>query len=158
MPGPKQKENDSTKPAFNTYASTPAKKKTILVVDDDPMISKLTRAILKKAGFETISARNALEGIKKLIKHPEISLALLDVNMPDIDGIQLLKMIRILPAFDKLPIVMVIGKGEIEEVVQSIKANAQDYIFKPASKDAFLGKICGQLQIGLEDLTSWART
>ncbi|MBI5187130.1 MAG: response regulator [Nitrospinae bacterium] len=134
----------------------PAKKKTILIVDDDPIILDLMEVILKKAGFQTVLARSGRSGIQKLNEDARIDMALVDIEMPEINGIQLVKMIRNQPALDKIPIMMVTGKSTKEDVVLSFKAGAQDYIVKPVAKAVMLQKICAQLKMDTHDLAPGA--
>lgn len=133
-----------------------AKKKTILIVDDDPSILDLMEATLKKAGFQTVLARSGRSGIQKLSEDARIDMALIDIEMPEINGIQLVKMIRNQPALDKIPIMMVTGKSTKDDVVQSLKAGAQDYIVKPVAKDVMFQKICAQLKMEMRDLAPGA--
>lgn len=68
----------------------PPKKKIILIVDDDPISRKMIKSFLVEARFDVIEAGDAAECLKKLTTNPEIDLGLMDIEMPDINGIQLI--------------------------------------------------------------------
>lgn len=105
---------------------------SILIVDDEAYIRKTLKDILTDEGFEVTTAANGYEALKSLEKnHPD--LALLDIWMPGIDGIETLKEIkRIAP---ELPVVMITGHGTIDTAVSATKFGAYDFIEKPLSID-----------------------
>jgi two-component system, NtrC family, nitrogen regulation response regulator NtrX len=108
---------------------------TVLIVDDEPGIVQSLNGILSDEGFEVLSAgggRKALEIIKETI--PDI--VLLDIWMPDIDGIETLKNIREL--YPSLQVIMISGHGTIETAVKATKLGAYDFIEKPLSLEKVL--------------------
>jgi len=108
---------------------------TVLIVDDEPSILQSLNGILSDEGFEVLSAdggRSALEIIRETI--PDI--VLLDIWMPDIDGIETLKSIREL--YPSLQVIMISGHGTIETAVKATKLGAYDFIEKPLSLEKVL--------------------
>jgi UDP-3-O-acyl N-acetylglucosamine deacetylase len=108
---------------------------TVLVVDDEPQIRASLRGILAEEGLRVLEAedgRQALDVIRR--EHPE--LVILDIWMPEMDGLQLLQQIKgdgLLPA-----VIMISGHGNIETAVKATKLGAFDFIEKPFSLDALL--------------------
>jgi two-component system, NtrC family, nitrogen regulation response regulator NtrX len=108
---------------------------TVLIVDDEPSIVQSLNGILSDEGFEVLSVdggRSALEIIRETI--PDI--VLLDVWMPDIDGIETLKGIKEL--YPSLQVIMISGHGTIETAVKATKLGAYDFIEKPLSLEKVL--------------------
>jgi two-component system nitrogen regulation response regulator NtrX len=108
---------------------------TVLIVDDEPSIVQSLHGILSDEGFEVLSAdggRRALDIIKETI--PDI--VLLDIWMPDIDGIETLMKVREL--YPGLPVIMISGHGTIETAVKATKLGAYDFIEKPLSLEKVL--------------------
>ena len=106
-------------------------KRHILVVDDEPDIRNLVQEILEDEGFSVSVAENAIIA-RQLIKETKPDLILLDIWMPDIDGITLLKEWK--NSFgQKIPIIMMSGHGNVETAVEATRSGAYDFIEKPLS-------------------------
>ena len=106
-------------------------KRHILVVDDEPDIRNLVQEILEDEGFSVSVAENAIIA-RQLIKKTKPDLILLDIWMPDIDGITLLKEWK--NSFgQKIPIIMMSGHGNVETAVEATRSGAYDFIEKPLS-------------------------
>lgn len=100
---------------------------TILVVDDDAHIRKLIRLYLENSHFEVIEAADGREALK-VLEEKQIDLAVIDIMMPNVDGIELTKDIR---SFLSIPILMVTAKGESQDKVKGFNAGTDDYLVKP---------------------------
>jgi two-component system KDP operon response regulator KdpE len=101
----------------------------ILVVDDEPAISKALTIGLKARGYEIISARTAGEGFEKaLLEEPEV--VILDLGLPDEDGVETCKHLR---RMTDLPVVVLSAHGSDERKVEAIDAGADDFVTKPFS-------------------------
>ena len=110
--------------------------KNILVVDDANFMRTMLKGILTKEGYEVVGeATNGAEALEKYKEvHPD--LVLMDITMPDVDGIQGLKNIK---AFDsKAEVVMCSAMGQQAMVVESIQAGARDFIVKPFAPERVL--------------------
>lgn len=112
--------------------------KTILIADDDVRnIFSLTK-ILEKYKVNVISAMNGKEALTQLYKNPDISVVLMDMMMPEMDGYQTIQTIRQNPAYKNLPIISVTAKAMTGDREKCIAAGASDYISKPVDKDQLL--------------------
>ena len=106
-------------------------KRHILVVDDEPDIRGLVREILEDEGFTVSVAQNAAEA-RALIRSFKPDMALLDIWMPDVDGISLLKEWQEADNLS-MPVVMMSGHGNVETAVEATRYGAYDFIEKPLS-------------------------
>ncbi len=113
-------------------------KGSILVVDDESEIREGLELLLKTEGYQVASAENAQSGLARLGEEP-FDLLLLDVSLPDRNGIELLKEIRLLNPH--LPIVLITAYGSIEMARAAFKSGAMDYITKPWSNDELLAQV-----------------
>ena len=111
--------------------------KTILVVDDDPMNLKMADFILKKASYEVIPAASGAECLDKL-KENSIDLVLLDIEMPQMNGIETLEQIRAEGGFANLPVIFLSASGEESDVQKANSLGAADYVKKPFLLPALL--------------------
>ncbi|GAB4342793.1 MAG: hypothetical protein Fur0042_05310 [Cyanophyceae cyanobacterium] len=106
---------------------------TILAVDDSPIVHQLVRRTLGDT-YRVLVADNATDALS-IVYQEEISLVLLDVSMPDIDGLELCRTVRSLPQFKALPIVMLTGRNGAFDRVQGRLAGASEYLTKPFEAD-----------------------
>jgi UDP-3-O-[3-hydroxymyristoyl] N-acetylglucosamine deacetylase len=115
----------------------------ICIVDDESSISSTVASILKDEGYQAISFPDA-ESFWQRIDTIEPSLVLLDVWLPGMDGMQLLK--RLHERFPALPIIMMSGHAGIEAAVAAIKAGAYDFLEKPLHQEVLLDKVASALK------------
>ena len=108
---------------------------TILIVDDEPGIIQSLQGILTDEGFEVVAAGGGLKALE-IIKETIPDIVLLDIWMPDIDGIETLKRIREL--YPGLQVIMISGHGTVETAVKATKLGAYDFIEKPLSLEKVL--------------------
>ncbi|HUU40908.1 MAG TPA: sigma-54 dependent transcriptional regulator [Desulfatiglandales bacterium] len=108
---------------------------TILIVDDEPSIIQSLHGILTDEGFEVIDADRGLKALD-IIKETIPDIILLDIWMPDIDGLKILKQIREL--YPNVQVIMISGHGTIETAVKATKLGAYDFIEKPLSLEKIL--------------------
>ena len=112
--------------------------KTILIADDDVRnIFSLTK-ILEKYKVNIISAMTGKEALTQLQDHPEVSIVLMDMMMPEMDGYETIQKIRQSPKYKNLPIISVTAKAMVGDREKCIQAGASDYISKPVDKDQLL--------------------
>lgn len=112
-----------------------------LVVDDSAGMRAFLRMVLKGAGMEVAEAKNGLEALSALNSGPRADLALLDWNMPEMDGYELLLKIRSNAAFDSMRIVMVTTETEASQVTKALKHGADEYVMKPFTREVILDKL-----------------
>ncbi|MFC1503809.1 UDP-3-O-acyl-N-acetylglucosamine deacetylase [Spirochaetota bacterium] len=120
----------------------------ILIIDDEENIQKSLSSILLEEGFGVDNATDPDKGIKKAIYDPHISLVILDIWMPKIDGIKVLERIRKRRA--QLPVLIISGHASIDTAVKITKIGADDFLEKPFSSDQLLTKIKKLLHIRSE--------
>ena len=104
----------------------------ILVVDDDPEVRMATRDFLSSKGYEVVVAEGGREALRLLDASPP-DVVLLDVLMPDIDGMETLK--RIVATHPAMPVIMVTANADIEITSKVLQLGAADYVPKPFDLD-----------------------
>jgi CheY-like chemotaxis protein len=117
----------------------------VLLVDDDKYQQKLLRHLLREAGYDLMSALTGTEALT-VMRSRRPDLILMDVQLPDIDGIALTHRIRGTARFARIPIVMITGHSDKSVVVKSIQAGASGFLVKPFNKDHLLDKISANLR------------
>jgi DNA-binding response OmpR family regulator len=101
----------------------------ILVVDDDQTVRNLLQRILEKAGYDVVIAVNGQEALEK-VSQSDLSLILLDIIMPGLDGFEVLDHIR---QYENIPVIMLSGIQEVPTKIDTLTLGADDYITKPFS-------------------------
>ena len=112
----------------------------ILIIDDDTVTLELCQTLLKVEGFKVVTATKCWEGFTWLDGKTAIDLLILDINMPEFNGFELLDSIRALGVY-KGPILMISGRNEREDILKAAELGARDYILKPIDHDVFLRKV-----------------
>jgi two-component system chemotaxis response regulator CheY len=115
----------------------------ILVVDDSKLIHKMYAVMLRP--HVLIYARNGREGLQKLGEHADIDLILLDINMPQISGLEFLGHAKGNPTFAKVPVVIVSTEGRDDDILRGLKSGAAAYIKKPFQREQLI-QVIGRLQ------------
>jgi len=112
--------------------------KTVLLVEDDQAIIRLLKLALETNGYKPIIARNGIGGISSyLSEHPD--LILLDLGLPDIDGMEVLHQVREMT--EKIPIIVVSARGSEKEKVDALDNGADDYVTKPFNVAELMARI-----------------
>jgi len=106
---------------------------TVLTVDDSVVMQEMIKRALG-LNYRVIVASNAVDGLA-LIYHEKISVLLLDVSMPGIDGLEFCRTVRNLPQFRNLPIIMLTARDKVFDKVQGRLAGATEYLTKPFDAD-----------------------
>lgn len=115
----------------------PSRKVSVLVVDDDVRILRLTRRILEMDGYRVLAASDG-ESALDMFDDESPDLVLLDIMMPGMDGYTVCQRIR---EFSQIPVIMVTAKGGDEEKVQGLDAGADDYVTKPFSTEELAARV-----------------
>lgn len=121
-------------------ALPPAPRPGILLVDDDEFTTMAVKLVVATAGFDLHAAANADEALQAL-QDRGFDLVLLDIGLPGISGVELLRRMRAAPALAKVPVLMLTGHRDKRTIVESMAAGANDFIVKPFARDLLLGKI-----------------
>ena len=114
---------------------------TILLVDDSTTILLSISSILGKAGYAVEKATNAEEALKKFNAGIKLNLLITDLNMPGMNGIELIREVRKLPAYKFLPILFLTTESQQAKKQEAKTAGASGWIVKPATADELLGTI-----------------
>jgi len=120
----------------------------ILVVDDSAAIRKILTRVLRQTGMaiQTIhEAGDGQEALALMAQH-RIDLVLSDINMPKMDGLQLLASIKASPQWHSIPVVMITTEGGETKVAEAVRLGAAGYVRKPFTADQIKEKLVGILQ------------
>jgi DNA-binding response OmpR family regulator len=109
----------------------------ILVVDDEERIVNFLRSKLKASGYEVLTASNGLEGLEQA-QAQEPDLIVLDVVMPKMDGLEMLKELR---TFSVVPVIILTAKGADADRIKGLQLGADDYLPKPFNPDELVARI-----------------
>ena len=104
------------------------KNQSVLVVDDSASVRFMLVKILKAKGFEVQTAETGLKGFNKFNKNQDFDVIIVDINMPEMDGLQFIKELRIINT--SVPIIVLSGNSEVKIVIDAIRSGANDYITK----------------------------
>jgi two-component system NtrC family response regulator len=105
---------------------------SILVVDDEPNYLVILSELLRDEGFEVFTAPSGAEGLA-LVQNVDLDLVITDMQMPGMDGLQLLQAIKKINS--DLPVVMITAFAEVDKAVVAMQAGAFNYLAKPFSND-----------------------
>lgn len=109
--------------------------KKVLVVDDSATVRQQVGLALTQAGFEIVEAVDGVDGLAKVSSQKDLSLVICDVNMPKMNGIEMLEKVKADPACSALPVVMLTTEGQPELIERAKKAGAKGWIVKPFKAD-----------------------
>ena len=115
--------------------------KTIFLVDDSATILLSISNILQKAGYATEKAANAEEALKKFNAGIKVDLLMTDLNMPGMNGIDLIKEVRKLPNYKFMPILFLTTESQQSKKAEAKAAGASGWIVKPATADELINTI-----------------
>jgi len=121
-----------------------------LVVDDSRSMRTIILKQLKELGFEVHEAENGQQAMSRLHEVKNIQLVLLDWNMPEMDGLEVLSLIRAEPSYKDVRVMMVTTESEMSRVATALEAGASEYLMKPFDRDALLEKL---ILLGLDPST-----
>jgi len=120
-------------------------KKKILIVEDTTTIVMVEKMMLAGLGCEIETAPNGVDGLEK-VKVIRPDLVLLDIMMPEMDGIEMCRALKADPETKAIPVVMVTTKGEPEKMEQAFLAGCDDYVTKPIDKVELTSKVMKYLR------------
>ena len=113
---------------------------TVLVVDDDEFQHDLLRQLLVDVKLELVFVTSGVAAIAALCKRRP-DLVLMDVDLPDTDGIETTRRIRSVQQFTNIPVIMITGNSEKSVVVESLKVGASDFVVKPFDRNSLIAKV-----------------
>jgi len=128
----------------------------VLVVDDDPFIQELAQAILSARGQNITVVGTGAEALARMAEAAP-DLVLLDLGLPDVPGVEVLRHLRAARSWDHVRILVLTASHEIEDIVRAKQAGASGYVCKPIQPDALADMVCDLLErdtlLWLDDYT-----
>jgi two-component system chemotaxis response regulator CheY len=112
-----------------------------LVIDDSRAMRAILSGILRPAGFEVTQAGDGREGLDRLADAGPFDLALVDWNMPVMNGLEFVRAVRQSGRHPRMTVVMVTTETEHSQMVLALTAGAHEYVMKPFTPDILLGKL-----------------
>ena len=138
---------DITSDPFDPKIHDPSKP-GILVVDDEPINLEILVNRISIAGYNVIAARSGFDALEILEdRKADIDLALLDIMMPQMNGLELLHKIREYDDLSSLPVIMITALNQFETMIEALKLGANDYLTKPFKKEELLARINNHLSV-----------
>ncbi len=115
----------------------------VLIVDDSAAIRKILLRVLAQTELAMGEVYEASDGVEalKMLETRAVGLVLSDINMPNMDGLQLLISIRARPEWSGIPVIMITTEGSQEKVMQAVQMGAQGYVRKPFTAEQIKDKI-----------------
>ncbi|NTV72604.1 MAG: response regulator [Holophaga sp.] len=118
----------------------------ILSVDDSTTMRRIIGRVVGMLGYDFAEAANGVEALELLARdHADIALVIMDINMPEMDGITCLQAIKADEALKHLPVMMVTTDSDRTRIIQAVQAGAANYVTKPFSHDDLVTKIAATL-------------
>ena len=112
----------------------------VLVVDDDMLVREFFREELEAVGCSTVVAANGVQALERVAAQlPQ--LILLDINMPEMDGLEVLRRLKRNPVTKAIPILMITAAQDTNDVEAAFKLGAANYVLKPIQRDQFMKKV-----------------
>ena len=109
----------------------------ILVIDDEPALRQSFTRILQKAGHDVTTAASGNEGLALVSEHP-FDLVYLDIRMPDMNGLEILKIIH--EKFPELPVILFTAQPDLSSALEALRQGAKDYLLKPLKPQALIAR------------------
>lgn len=121
---------------MNPLANSPS----IVVAEDDEATRALLRVVLERAGYRVRHVDNGTDALAEIMRDPP-DVALLDIGMPAMDGLEVTRRLRGEPVTALLPIILVTARGRLEDKVAGLDAGASDFITKPFEPAELLARV-----------------
>lgn len=109
----------------------------LLLVDDEEIFLSTTKKLLEKRAVDTTTCTNGFDALK-ILEEKRIDVVILDVKMPGLDGVEILREIK--QKYPLIEVIMLTGHASVESAVEGLKLGAFDYLMKPSAIDDIMGK------------------
>jgi CheY-like chemotaxis protein len=116
-------------------------KPPLLLVEDEPDTASLLKLIMEGKGYEVLHAATGSEALDKIALMPPPSLVLLDIQLPDVDGITILETIRATPDWEHVPVIMLTAVADQDKIRKVRALTIQDYVLKPFKRETLLRSV-----------------
>jgi DNA-binding response OmpR family regulator len=114
--------------------------KKVLIIEDEHDILQLIKLYLEKEGFRTVAATTGAEGLRQ-VKQEKPDLVILDLMLPEMNGLEVCKRLRSVPETTMLPIIMLTAKADESDTIIGLELGADDYVAKPFSPKTLVARI-----------------
>jgi two-component system phosphate regulon response regulator PhoB len=115
-------------------------KESILIIEDDPEIQELLSHTMSREGWKLYQVKTGEDGLK-ILKSKQINCILLDIMLPGIDGLKVLKKIKEVEQYRSIPVIMTTAKAEEADIITGLELGADDYVIKPYSIKVLIARI-----------------
>ncbi len=122
--------------------------KKILIVEDSPTMCQLYRLVLGRSGHELVFASNGVEGLDRAAQETDLDLLIADINMPQMDGLELIRRVRTDLGLTDLPAIVISTEGEDADREAARTAGANAYLRKPWTPEQLLSTVSKTLTTG----------
>lgn len=112
-----------------------------LIIDDSKAMRSILGRMLRGLNFEVVEAANGREALERLQGLGKVDLALVDWNMPEMNGFEFIRAVRAEHSYDGVLLIMVTTETEMENVVRALAAGANEYVMKPFTQEVILEKL-----------------
>jgi two-component system chemotaxis response regulator CheY len=114
----------------------------VLLIDDSRSIRMILKRMMTSLGFEVLEAENGQVGLNVLAEHNgEVAFIMVDWNMPEMNGLELIRNVRANPDYSDIWIIMVTSESEASHVSTALEDGADEYVMKPFDKDIIMEKL-----------------
>ena len=115
-------------------------KARILIIEDDPGFRDLLRLHLSASGYKVRVAEDGVAGGRAILADPP-DLIISDIDMPFLDGLELLSLLKTEESTGSIPVILLSGRGDSDTLVKAVDAGAADYLIKPVTRDRLLESV-----------------
>jgi two-component system chemotaxis response regulator CheY len=119
-----------------------------VIIDDSRAMRLIIGRTLQGIGFEVVEAANGREGLERLAETPLPDVALVDWNMPELNGLDFVRAVRSDRAYDDVRLMMVTTETELAQMAAALQAGADEYVMKPFTREVLLEKLA---RLGMTD-------
>src|SRR5579885_1799876 len=109
----------------------------VLIIEDEPEIRRFLRVTLSQHGYKPVEAETGREGLKQITAYPP-DLVILDLGLPDMDGMNIIKQVR---EWNAVPIIVLSARGQERDKVEALESGADDYLTKPFGAGELLARL-----------------
>lgn len=115
--------------------------KTIMVVDDSASVRQMVSFTIKNCGYTVVEAQDGQDAYTKMSSTGQVSMIITDLNMPNMDGIELIKKVRLHPSYKFVPIIMLTTESQETRKVEGKQAGATGWIIKPFKPEQLMAVV-----------------
>jgi DNA-binding response OmpR family regulator len=123
------------------------KKPVVLVVDDDELACKAVFRVIEKRGFTVLTAYSGRQALEVLSTNPSVDVLVLDVMMPEMNGLEVCRELRRDSRFNDLPVILLTGCDDFETRAAGMKLGVSEFLCKPFANHELLARINNQLEV-----------